>query len=204
VSLLSEIYSWATNAGRREEPNGARKLSGFEAGDPVPPLTVNDLFGRITDWILGVGTGSLPTRLSCAGVGDWGRSDIPSDPGTYVAVGPVFSTLYVNDETSFTYHQSWGPMYIDGRMATMSLRVSAFTGAGTANVKVYAYNATDEAYFEYDGIDIGDSGTTIVLSEQDNPAFEGMVTFRIQVEILSPSLATSISIGWVEITWDAP
>lgn len=47
----STLYRWTTNLLNRSAPTDPEKVSGFRAGDPVPPLTMNDILGSISDWV---------------------------------------------------------------------------------------------------------------------------------------------------------
>lgn len=46
----STLYQWCTSILNREPPTTDDKKYGFRAGDPVPPLTINDILGTLSEW----------------------------------------------------------------------------------------------------------------------------------------------------------
>jgi hypothetical protein len=169
------LERFATALLRREEPTGARNVSGFESGDPVPPLTLNWLIGLLVDSVLFL-LSSLLTystdstiRLQ-AGTGPW----IPINSNTTAAYNSVTPGIKVEaiGVGSATATRSWGPVTMGGTIEGGTVTVVQEVGnAYTFTLAVRGVDATGtpvDAQWGYSGNDPGTfalvygSGATVV------------------------------------------
>lgn len=98
-SASSAPYVWCTTtANRGSGPIASSKASGFLGGDPVPPLDMNDILGRASDWIVSYSlsvvshcTGNIVSLIApaMAWVGDTTLASATYTPLTYVQIATL-------------------------------------------------------------------------------------------------------------------
>lgn len=120
------LEAFATAAARRAAPTGARNPSGFESGDPVPPLTVNWLIGLLGDYVLFL-LSSLLTystdstiRLQ-AGTAPW----LPVNANSTAAYNSVTPGIKIEalGVGSASALRSWGPVTMGGTVEGGTVKI---------------------------------------------------------------------------------
>lgn len=157
----STLYRWATDAvNRRSAPTDPEKVSGFRAGDPVPPLQINDILGSISDWAayLGNAFGSAQTIAF--------RSSALSPWSAAAGVTVEISALNVRVENAGSHSvagAAGGPYPFGGVVTSVTVDIES-TVVGTDNEIIVFVNVPGgTARWDKSDIDSGDAGSTITL-----------------------------------------
>ncbi len=137
----STIYQWCTNLLNRSEPTDNDKANGFVSGRVVPPLTFNDLIGRMSDWVQFFSESMLQglesnTLIIVPGVLNW--FPVVSDPGNVSVASPLGGVTVTEDGSgNRSAYAGFGPVPVGGTISAVTLSVTGLnTSAGTATASV--------------------------------------------------------------------
>lgn len=158
----STLYRWCTNTLNRVAPDAAAKLSGFRNGEPVPPLTFNDLFGVALDWINYIGNSAfshgalvfLPT-----GLGNW----VTGADLTFVGASGAINITSPTGGGATTAFAKFSPVIWGGQLSGVQTTVANLTPATTATITVVL--TTPSGFVRFEDLNITTDGVkTLTLN----------------------------------------
>jgi hypothetical protein len=161
----STVYRWATNLLNRSAPTDPEKVTGFRGGDPVPPLTVNDILGMLSDWVAYLGNAFANVQVidhPAFSLAPWraGTGAAVTLDATYVEV--LNTGAGVNNALAIS-----GPMPFGGQLQSVTADISSGVVGSDNELSFSITNAAGQfAVYEKSDIDVADSGTTVTLALQ--------------------------------------
>lgn len=199
------IYRFCTTLANRTTVTNAKRIAGFEGGEPVPAGQNNDLIGRLTDWVSWWASGEGTTTFVPIGLLNWLL--VPSGDGGDATINHDAGGSGDQQDTP-TLIQITTTGYVYAR-CTIPLRPGKITG-----VTVAASASADDV--EMFLTVYGPSGNQLASFALENPTTLGdysMVGPAVEVPghswavlnvMLSEDIGRFASINRLRIHWAAP